>query len=91
MATPTVSSTADIVLEDECAGGSEEKYELGLHVGSLFIIMFCSLLGTLLPVFFQRFVKHSVSSTQYIFESYLESLNALCLLISLSRSLDPIR
>lgn len=50
-------------VEDECALLIEEDYQLGLHVGSLFIIMGCSLFGTLLPVVAKRFPFLSVKKS----------------------------
>jgi zinc transporter 1/2/3 len=50
--------------EDPCAAAAEEnKYELGLHVAALFIIMGCSFLGTLLPILFKKFIKHQANET----------------------------
>jgi hypothetical protein len=47
--------------EDPCALVVEDDYEMGLHVGTLFIIMGCSLFGTLLPVAAKRFPFLAVS------------------------------
>jgi len=46
MSTTTTSAAA----VDECAVSSDVGYDLGLHIGALFIIMGCSLLGTTLPI-----------------------------------------
>ncbi len=41
--------------EDPCAGEFDAPYEEGLHVGALFIIMGCSLMGTTLPIIGHKF------------------------------------
>lgn len=37
-------------LEDPCAAESLDDYNLGLHIGSVFILLGVSLLGSMLPV-----------------------------------------
>ena len=54
----------------ECSTESEHEYDLGLHIGAVFIIMGCSFLGTCLPI-----VGRRVSFLQvYIFFSVVLKL-----------------
>jgi len=50
-----MSNSTDVVVDDPCASGTSEEYDMPLHVGTLFIIMGCSFLGTMLPVIAKKF------------------------------------
>ena len=51
-----VSASASTLVkrkEDECATIPIEEYKVGLHVGAIFIVVACSLLGSMSPVAFK--------------------------------------
>ncbi len=49
--------------EDPCAKEELEDYQLGLHIGSVFILLGVSLLGSFLPVILQVSSKNTATQT----------------------------
>ncbi|KAJ3321802.1 high-affinity Zn(2+) transporter zrt1 [Blyttiomyces sp. JEL0837] len=58
-ANDTTTTAAGDENVDPCAAKNADPYDYPLHIGAAFIIMGTSLLGTLVPILGQRFVKFS--------------------------------
>jgi hypothetical protein len=47
-------------MSDPCASELTEDYDLPLHIGAIFIVMFISFSGTILPIIASRFASLKV-------------------------------